>query len=85
MSNFSITRHGRVRAQQRGVRRAHIDAVIGYADMEARRGNGCFSMWISERELRRLGPKTPEGVPTDRLQADPSKKRQANWNFLHSV
>jgi hypothetical protein len=42
--------------------------VIGYADMEARRGNGCSSIWISERELRRLGPRTPEGIPTDRLQ-----------------
>ena len=68
MSNFSFTSHGRVRAQQRAVRRAYIDAVIGYADMEARRGNGCSSIWISERELRRLGPRTPEGIPTDRLQ-----------------
>jgi hypothetical protein len=66
MSNF--TRHGRIRAQQRGIRPAYIDAVIGYADMEARRGNGSSSVWISKRELRRLGPSTPEGIPTDRLQ-----------------
>lgn len=68
MLNFSFTRHARVRAQQRGVRRAYIDAVIGHADMEARRGNGCSSIWISERELRRFGPRTPEGIPTDKLQ-----------------
>jgi hypothetical protein len=68
MSNVSFTRHGRVRAQQCGVRRAYIEAVIGHADMEARRGNGCSSIWISERELRRLGQRTPEGIPTDRLQ-----------------
>jgi hypothetical protein len=68
MSNLNFTRHGRIRAQQRGIRRAHIEAVIGYADMEARRGNGFSSIWISKREIRRLGPSTPEGIPTDRLQ-----------------
>jgi hypothetical protein len=68
MSNFTFTRHSKIRAQQRGVRSAYIDAIIGHADMEARRGNGCSSIWISERELRRLGARTPEGIPTDRLQ-----------------
>ena len=47
---------------------AQLEAIIGYADMEARRGNGCASIWISRKELRRLGPKTPEGISTDRLQ-----------------
>ncbi len=63
-----VSRHAVARAQQRGVTRAQIDAVIGYADMEARRGNGCASIWISRKELRRLGPLTPEGISTDRLQ-----------------
>lgn len=68
MSNRSLTRHGRIRAKQRGISTACIDAVLGYADMEARRGSGCASIWISKRELRRLGSSTPEGVPTDRLR-----------------
>jgi hypothetical protein len=68
MSNLSFTRHGRTRAQQRGIRPAYIEAVLGYADRENRRGNGCASVWISKAELRRLGPRTPEGIPTDRLQ-----------------
>jgi len=62
------SRHGLIRGRQRGITPAQIDAVIAYADKEARRGNGCASIWISRRELRRLGPSTPEGVSTDRLQ-----------------
>jgi hypothetical protein len=51
-----------IRAQQRGITPAQRDAVLRYADMEARRGDGCASIWISRRELQRLGPLTPEGV-----------------------
>lgn len=68
MSKIVCSRHAMVRAQQRGIRPVQIDAVIRYADMEARRGDGCASIWISKRELRRLGPSTPEGVSTERLQ-----------------
>ncbi|SRR5229473_3885963 len=63
-----FSRHGIIHARQRGITPAQINAVLGYADMEAPRGNGCASIWISRRELRRLGPSTPEGVSTDRLQ-----------------
>lgn len=59
--------HAAVRGRQRGITPAQIDAVIAYADKEARRGKGWASIWISRRELRRLGPSTPEGVSTDRL------------------
>jgi hypothetical protein len=68
MSEIAFSRHAMVRARQRGITRDQIDAVVGYADMEARRGEGCASIWISCRELRRLGPLTPEGISTDRLQ-----------------
>ncbi len=68
MSKLVFSRHSMARARQRGITHAQIDAVIGHADMEARRGNGCASIWISSRELRRLGPLTPEGISTDRLQ-----------------
>jgi hypothetical protein len=67
MNGIVCTRHAGVRAQQRGVTPSQIDAVLRYGDMEARRGSGCSSLWISKNELRRLGPVTPEGVPTDRL------------------
>jgi hypothetical protein len=62
------TRHAAARAQQRGIKPAHIDAVIRYGDLERRRGRGCMSISISRRELSRLGPITPEGIPTDKLR-----------------
>jgi hypothetical protein len=67
MTHMVCSRHATTRAQQRGITPTQIDAVVRYADMEACRGNGCASIWISKQELRRLGPATPEGVPTDRL------------------
>lgn len=67
MKQTICTQHATTRAQQRGVTRSQIDAVLRYGDMEARRGSGCASLWISTNELRRLGPVTPEGVSTDRL------------------
>jgi hypothetical protein len=68
MKRIVCSKHATVRAQQRGVTLAQIEAVIRYGDMEALRGGGCSSIWISKKELERLGPCTPEGVPTDRLQ-----------------
>jgi hypothetical protein len=62
------SRHATIRAQQRGITPAQIDAILRYADMERRRGRGCASIWVSRKELRRLGPSAPEGVSTDRLQ-----------------
>jgi hypothetical protein len=62
-----FSRHCMVRSQQRGITPAQIDAVVRYADMECHRGRGCVSIWISRKEIRRLGPSTPEGVSTDRL------------------
>jgi hypothetical protein len=67
MTQANCSYHATVRAQQRGITPAQIDAVVRYSDMEARRGDGCASIWISRKELQRLGPRTPEGVPTDRL------------------
>jgi hypothetical protein len=68
MPNTICSYHATVRAQQRGITPAQIDAVLWYADMEARRGDGCASIWVSRRELQRLGPFTPEGVSTDGLR-----------------
>lgn len=68
MTHMVCSRHATIRAQQRGITPTQIDAILLYADMEACRGDGCSSLWISKTELRRLGPSTPEGVSTDRLQ-----------------
>ena len=68
MTNVLCTDHAAIRAQQRGITPAQMRAVFRYADMEVRRGDGCASIWISRSELQRLGPFTPEGVSTDRLQ-----------------
>jgi hypothetical protein len=68
MTRFVFSRHAVVRAQQRGITPAQIDAIMQYADMECPRGDGCVSIWISRKELSRFGSSTPEGVSTDRLQ-----------------
>ena len=68
MSHVIYSRHGAVRARQRGITPTQVDAVVRYADMETPRGDGCAAIWISKEELRGLGPATPEGVSTDRLQ-----------------
>jgi hypothetical protein len=68
MAHIVFSRHAMVRAHQRGIKLEQVDAILRYADMEEPRGDGCTSIWISRRELRRLGPSTPEGVSTDRLQ-----------------
>jgi hypothetical protein len=65
---MSFSRHATVRARQRGVLPAQASALLVHGDMEVRRGSGCYAIWISKRALRRLGPITPEGVPTDRLR-----------------
>jgi hypothetical protein len=68
MTQCVFSRHAMVRAKQRGITSAQIDAIIRYADMECSRGGGCTSIWISRRELWRFGSATPEGISTDRLQ-----------------
>ena len=68
MKQLVFSRHAVVRAQQRGITSAQIDALMRYADMECPRGGGCVSIWISKKELRQLAPLTPEGVSIDRLQ-----------------
>ena len=68
MTQVVFSRHAVVRAQQRGITPAQIDAIVRYADMECPRGGGCVSIWISRSELRRFGSSTPAGVSTDRLQ-----------------
>lgn len=68
MTSMSCSWHAIVRAQQRGITPAQINAVRQYGDREIPRGNGCVSIWISKKRLRRLGAVTPEGVSTDRLE-----------------
>jgi hypothetical protein len=63
-----LSRHAAVRAQQRGISPAQLSAIATYADMENRLGGDCYALWISKKALRRLGPLTSEGVPTDRLK-----------------
>src|SRR3954466_5559493 len=63
-----ISRHATARAQQRGISPAQVFAVATHGDMETPRGGDCYAVWISKKTLRRLGPLTPEGVPTDRLK-----------------
>lgn len=63
-----LSKHAHKRASQRGINIAQIDAVLNYADRVAHRGGGTQYIWISRPMIRRLGPKTPEGIDTDRLR-----------------
>jgi hypothetical protein len=65
---MNLTRHAIARGQQRGIAYSQFDAVLKHADRETPRGGGRIAVWISKKELQRIGPKTPEGVPTDRLR-----------------
>src|SRR4051812_1793174 len=68
MSLVDWSSHAITRAQQRGVTRPQVEAVLRHADMECPRGRGAVSIWISAKELQRLAPVTPEGISIDRLQ-----------------
>ena len=48
MTRFVFSRHAVVRAQQRGITPAQIDAIIQYADMECPRGDGRLDLDIKE-------------------------------------
>jgi hypothetical protein len=63
-----LSHHAAVRAQQRGISPAQLSAVLTHGDREIRRGGRCYAIFISKETLQRLGPRTPEGVPTDRLK-----------------
>ncbi|OAF12384.1 hypothetical protein AYJ54_06010 [Bradyrhizobium centrolobii] len=63
-----LSRHATIRAQQRGISPAQLLAMESYGDREIRRGGDCYAISISKETLRRLGPMTPEGIPTDRLK-----------------
>lgn len=62
MSSLPLTRHADLRAKQRGVTHATLEALIAYADVEAPVGSGCTAIRLSrgrlqDRELRsNLGP-----------------------------
>jgi Domain of unknown function (DUF4258) len=61
------SKHALIRARQRGISLDQIDAVARYGDVVHARGGGCIAICVSKEALRGLGPRTPEGVVTDRL------------------
>lgn len=65
---YRLSEHARVRARQRGVLDAHIDAVVRHADRSRNGRDGVEMLWISEQLLTTFGARTPEGVDTDRLK-----------------
>jgi hypothetical protein len=68
MVNNRCSKHALIRARQRGISLDQIDAVARYGDVEHVRGGGCVAIYISKKTLKGLGPRTPEGVITDRLR-----------------
>ena len=49
-----LTAHAAKRSQQRGIRRAHQEAVFTYGDVERAVGRGCYRLSISQRRLMGL-------------------------------
>ena len=68
MLKFKMTKHASNRCQHRGFNNARLFAVIKYADRKVHRGRNLQAIWISASRIRQLGPRTPEGVSTDRLK-----------------
>lgn len=67
VSGLHMTRHSEIRCQQRGVPDKVLTAHLNNADLEIPRGSGCTLLMMSKIRISELGPRTPEGVSTDRL------------------
>mgnify|MGYP001257184411 CR=1 FL=1 len=67
-AKVQISSHGQVRCQQRGARKADLQAIFKHADQSFPRGSGAKAISITNKKLKRMGGRTPEGVQTDRLR-----------------
>lgn len=67
MSQFNLTAHAAIRANQRGVPHHLIDALIEYADVDAPVGSDCRLLRISKLRLRDRAVRQALGAEADRM------------------
>ena len=67
MYDFSLTRHARNRAQQRGVPYALIEAVLSHADRNTPVGGNCTAFLVSKARLKDRKVRQTLGADADRL------------------
>jgi hypothetical protein len=53
-SDYTLTNHSKIRADQRGIQSEVINAVWHFADVEQPRPGKCFELSISRRTLKLL-------------------------------
>lgn len=68
MKKVGLTRHAQNRMRQRGVTNNTLEAVLIHSDKKRYRGDGKWGLFVSKKKIRGMGPRTPEGVDTDRLK-----------------
>jgi hypothetical protein len=68
MPTLALTRHATLRAQQRGVTHAMLDALIHNADVEAPVGGGCTVLRLSRERLMDRALRASLGPMADRLE-----------------
>ncbi len=68
MPTLALTRHATLRAQQRGVTHAMLDALIHNADVEAPVGGGCTVLRLSRERLMDRALRVSLGPMADRLE-----------------
>ena len=67
MTSLALSRHASVRANQRGVTHAMLDALIAHADLEAPVGGGCTVLRFSRERLMDRDLRASLGATADRL------------------
>lgn len=65
----ALTRHATLRAKQRGVTHAMLDALIIHADLEAPVGGGCTVLRFSRERLNDPDLRASLGRTADRLKS----------------
>jgi hypothetical protein len=66
---LALTRHATLRAKQRGVTHAMLDAFVNYADLEAPVGRGCTVLRFSRERLMDRDLRASLGRTPDRLSS----------------
>ena len=69
MTNCALSRHAALRANQRGVTHAMIDALLTHADIEASVGDGCTVVRFSRARLADRGLRQTLGGTIDRMKS----------------
>ena len=68
VDEVDVSKHARIRCQQRGIRELDIEVIYKYADICIPRRNGAELIQISNKKLREIRAHGGEGVTVDHLR-----------------